>query len=130
MMTIVLSTCTTLWRSLYTYIDFLTKNDLKYNYAARVPSKPLSQMPLEISICLVDTYLPLAILMYNIKTINFEKYLKSLLKGCSYGKHHSTASIFIQTKEGVDENSEDYIHGHADVSIFRVVGMGSYCCYR
>lgn len=40
-LTIVLSTIVTLWRSLYTNLRVMTAEDLKYNYAARISDKSL-----------------------------------------------------------------------------------------
>ena len=92
----ILSSATIIWRIWYTNFDFLSQSDLKFNYIARKEVR-LSQMPVQITICIIDIFLPLVVLMYNIKTINFEKYLKNLLKGWNYQKHHSNASIFILT---------------------------------
>ena len=103
----ILSSLTIVWRNWYTNFDFLTRNDLKYNYAARIDNGPKS-IPVQIIVWAIDIFLPLAVLMYNIKTINFEKYLKNLLKGFNYRKHHSSASIFIATYHiDVSENSDE-----------------------
>ena len=108
-LTMILSSLTIAWRSLYTNFVFLNRNDLKYNYAARV-DKGADYIPIQIIVWVIDIFLPLAVLMYNIKTINFEKYLKNLLKGFNYKKHHSSASIFIVTYHiDTSENSEEVI---------------------
>ena len=68
-------------------------------------------MPLEITICLLDVFLPAAILMYNIKNINYAKYIQNLLKGCKFNIKSSDASIFIVLRQKLDqsEQSDDFI---------------------
>jgi hypothetical protein len=69
-------------------------------------------MPIEITICLLDVFLPIAILMYNIKTINYEKYIKNMLKGSQIKIHISEASLFLVLRKEVDitEFSEDFMN--------------------
>lgn len=81
--TMILASITVAWRSTYTNTDILTHNDIKYNFAASY-DKNDCYMSIEIFVCIIDVFLPLSLLMYNIKTINFEKYLKNLLKGFDY----------------------------------------------
>ena len=91
-LTIIVSTLVTLWRCFYSlFIDYY---DVKYNYAAR-KYKEGKHMPVEITVWLIDLLLPIAVMMYNIKNINYEKYIKKMLKGCMVQMHHSDASIFL-----------------------------------
>lgn len=104
LLTILLTSIATAWRSCYTFFtEYVAWNDLKYNYAARKNQKD-EELLLNIIICAIDIYLPMAILMFNIKTINFQKYIQKLIKGWNYHQPFTNSSLFIM------KNSRDSLH--------------------
>jgi len=96
--TIVMTTFITSWKSTYNYFSFIRENDLKDSYMNFRDLKP-QELPLEITVTLVDIFLPLAAVIYNIRTVNFRKYLKSLLKGSGMGEYYFAASLFVRYKK-------------------------------
>jgi hypothetical protein len=77
---------------------------LEYNFLARQPLKPW-QVPINIGIMLVDVFIPILLMIYYIKAIDFQKYLMMLMKACELNQYYPNSSYFIC------RNSRDDLHG-------------------
>jgi len=93
--TIVLTSIITSWKAIYNYFNFLRVNDLKYSFLHRQTMKG-EYLTVEIIICIIDIFLPMVAIAYNIRTVNFRKYLINLLKGVGLEYWYLRASIFLR----------------------------------
>ena len=90
--------------------------DLKFNFTARV-SFPLWQAPIQILYSIFDVSMPIWVMMLNIKTINYEKFLIELMHGWELGTYWKFITIYLIFKPSIDtekvwlttiEDSETY----------------------
>ena len=79
-LTIVLTCFITLWKSMYNFYNLIRDVDLKYSFLARSTTEPYS-LTYQIPVCLIDIFAPMLVMVVNIRTVNFVKYLISLMKG-------------------------------------------------
>ena len=79
-LTIALSSFIVAWKCIYNYFNFLREHDLKFNFLNRRPLT-LPSAPTQIIVFLTDGFLPIILIIFNIRTVNFRKYLKNLMKG-------------------------------------------------
>lgn len=86
--TVVISCVITLWKGIYNFFTFLRNHDLKFSFLHRQEMDG-HEIPLEIFIFFVDTMLPLVAIFINIRTVNFKKYLKNLIKACGINQHYA-----------------------------------------
>jgi hypothetical protein len=93
--TIIFTSLVTLWKALYNYISFFQENDLKRSFL-HYRNVDGIEIPLEIAICIIDIFMPLAAIGHNIRTVNFRKYLGALIKGVGLESHYLNSSIFIK----------------------------------
>ena len=84
----------TLWKGIYIFNGFLRRNDIKDHYTRR-ENITVEEIPFEVLICFFDIFLPILGILLNIRTVNFRKYLKSLMKGLGKEKYFLEASIFV-----------------------------------
>lgn len=83
------------WRTIYYFLSrYIQRQDLKYNFLARQPLSPW-QIPLNIGIMLFDVFIPILLMVYYIKAIDFQKYLMMLMKACELNEFYPNSSYFI-----------------------------------
>ena len=99
---------TTMWscaillnRGLYNIITEYRKWDIKFNFVAG-HRFPVWQAPLQLFLTCFDILCLIGICLLNIKTINFEKYLRELMKACQLEKYWEVSSIFIRKNQRYD----------------------------
>lgn len=78
--TIILSCFVTLWKCFYSLFRVVRENDIKYNYIFRHDLRPES-LPGQILVCFIDIFAPIAVIIINIRTVNFVKYIHDLMSG-------------------------------------------------
>lgn len=71
--------------SSYTFFTDIKKYDFNYNIISR-NSMDVGHIILGIFISTLELFTPLVIMIINLKTVNFKKYLFNLMKG--YGNEH------------------------------------------
>ncbi|CAI2370075.1 unnamed protein product [Moneuplotes crassus] len=81
-------------RTLLTFVNNVAKCDLRYNFTARMPF-PSENGLLQLLIALIKDLLPIAVMLLNIRTINFKVYLIELIKACKLHSFSEEASIFL-----------------------------------
>lgn len=96
--TIIASCAIITIRILYTAFDTFRKCDLKHNFAARM-GFPAWEAPFQLLLSIFDAGFPIAIMLINIRTINFRVYLLELIRACALERFCKVASIFIQYKD-------------------------------
>ena len=106
--TIILSCFITLWKSLYNYMNLIRRNDIKYRFISQSNILP-SSVPYQVIICFIDIFAPIAVMIINIRTVNFVKYLLALMKGCDKKNNCVSPSIFIVKKYKCYDGSYDDI---------------------
>lgn len=103
--TIVFSCITILLRALYNFYDEFRKWDLRYNFTARM-GFPSYIAPLQFLLSVIEDTLPIAVMLLNLKTINFKVYLLELINAWSLQSFTKEASIFLFfNKKGVENYS-------------------------
>lgn len=96
--------------------------DISFNFAARWPIRTHDLVP-QISVSLVDMFLPIVVMFYYLQTIRFAEYMVSLLKSQGLINYLDLCSIFLkptgalnESKEKQDEDHESKDNGASDTT--------------
>lgn len=110
--TIFMGIIASIWKILLNYYTPFLDIDLKFNFAARVKI-PDHELPIQTLVMVIDIFLPILVIISNIKSNDFSKYIFNLMKGRQLTQYYIICSIFIWTKRGqtlVNSDLEDLIN--------------------
>lgn len=104
---VIMSTLTTclmfIFQSIYTYFSEIRDVDINYRFMSR-DSMETWELALGVFISSVEILMPLMIMLINIHTVNYKKYLYNLMKGYGSEQYFLRSSYFVF----VTENYENF----------------------
>jgi hypothetical protein len=104
---VILGVICVIWNVAYWLIPQLRAHDFVYIFTDREKETEDWKVPILVAVSLFDVFMPTLVIVFNIYTINFQKYIHNLLKGCEISSYVTTCSIFIKPRRRKSINSRN-----------------------
>lgn len=87
------------------YCRYMITERINFNFAARYPIQ-YSDLASQTIVSLIDIFLPILVMMYNLKAISFDEYTDVLLRSLGLINYKDICSIFLRPTRPLDESAE------------------------
>jgi hypothetical protein len=112
-LTIIMGIISSIWKVLLNYYTPFLGTDLKFNYAATVKIEDYA-LPYQAIVMIIDILLPIWVILSNINSTDFDKYIFNLMRGRQLTKYYLICSFFIRSRRSLaytPTDLENFING-------------------